>query len=459
MNKILLFLLTTILLYSNNCRDKIFNITSQTDSKIIDFIEQITELCELNLIIDNSLKGELLYKDLKRVYIKNRKIDEVLNLLLSENNILYTLSNDILRVSYVTTKTYHLDYIASERVGETKTKVSLGSNEKSGTKGGSTSTGTQIETTLSFSFWKNLKHEISGILTRPEDEYKADEPIINEKAGLITVTGTLYQLKRVKIYLQKLEDKLKKQVLIDVNILSVSLNKSHLTGINWSNFYDAISSAGSVAISNISSNIITTASIENILQFLKSNGEVKSISNPKIVAINNQPALISVGNEYFYSIKETQVIESETGGSNIFNSTKVESVFAGILLDITAEISDDNKITLNINPSISQTIRTTSSTNDRTTPPDLTKKQLSSVIITEHGKRVILGGLINISTTTEKSVVPLLGYIPVIGSLFRSQKNISTHEELIIIVTPYIIKKSKNSDLTKKYRFIKDNLQ
>jgi len=127
----------------------------------------------------------------------------------------------------------------------------------------------------------------------------------------------------------------------------------------------------------------------------------------------------------------------------------------GILLDITAEISQDNKITLSINPSISQTVQTISTEVERAVPPDLTKKQLSSVIITESGKRVILGGLITKSKTTEKTVVPLLGYVPVIGSMFRSEKNIENYEELVIIVTPYIIDHTKDIDL-KKYKYIQE---
>ena len=461
MKKTFLFLLFPIFLHSNMCENKIFNITSKENSKIIDFIEQITDICELNLIIDRSLKDKFLNKRLNRVYIKKKHLNDVLKLFLSENNIFYTLSKDALRISYVKTETYHIDYIASKRAGMTTTEVSVGSDGGEGeSSGGSSTVGTKIETELSFSFWENLKDEIGGILTRPEDGYKADEPIINEKAGLITVSGTLYQLRRVEKYLQELEGKLKKQVLIDVNILSVSLNKNHLTGINWSNFYNIISSAsGTVPISDIPSNIITTASLEHILQFLRFNGTVKSISNPKIVALNNQPALISVGNEYFYSIEETQIAETDRGGSNTLNSTKIESVFAGILLDITAEISNNNMITLNINPSISQTIQTISSEFDRTIPPDLTKKQLSSVIITEHGKKVILGGLITKSESKEDSIVPLLGYIPIIGAFFRSQKTISVHEELIIIVTPYILNSSDTINFENKYKLIKDSLK
>ena len=292
-----------------------------------------------------------------------------------------------------------------------------------------------------------MKEEIYSILNRPEDKYIANEPIINSKAGLITVSGTYRQLKRVKKYLDILEEKLKRQVLIDVNIFSISLNQDSTTGIDWESFYNDISHDRTTYIQEASSGLITTASINQILQFLRKHGKVVSISNPKIVALNNQPALISVGNEYFYSIEETQIKDTSSGNSNTLNSTKIESVFAGILLDITADISNDKKVTLSINPSISQTTKTLTPNSTRSIPPDLTKKQLSSVITTESGKKIILGGLITRSKTVEDDTVPILGYVPIIGSFFRSKHVSTINEELVIIITPYILDNNKSIEL------------
>ena len=455
---IFLFLISLSFIYPNSedCYKKIFNIRSETDARIIDFVEQISELCNFNLIIDQSLIDRTLNKKLSRVYLKKKRLGEVLDFFLSENNIFYDLSNDILRLSYIQTKTYHIDYIASNRIGETSTEVSVGGNKKGNQDVGNIgSVGTKISTQTKFeNFWKDLKRNIYLILNRPEDKYIASEPVINEKAGLITVSGTYRQLKRVKEYIDTLNEKLKRQVLIDVNILSVSLNQENSTGIDWSDFYSGISNGGTTPIRDASPGLVTTVSMNQIIQFLKKYGSVKSISNPKIVASNNQPALISIGNEYFYSIKETQIKDTSSGNSNTLNSTKIESVFAGILLDITADISNDGKVTLSINPSISQTAKTLTQNSNRSIPPDLTKKQLSSVITTESGKKVILGGLITKSKTVENTQVPLLGYMPVVGSLFRSQKSFYKNEELIIIITPYILDNGLNGEILEDYQLI-----
>ncbi len=448
-------------LQGHSCNGRVFNISSVENSKLIDFINQMVDVCKLNLILDTSVDNKILNSKLNKVYIKNKSLEDILDIVLTENNIFYALKDDLLKVSYIKTATYHIDYIASNRTGESSTEVKVGGDgSSSGSSGGTTNVGTKIASFTTFdNFWGGLEAELESILFRPEDGYMPKKPIINQKAGLITVSGTISQLSRVEKYLIKMEEKLRKQVLIDVNILSVSLNKSNLTGINWNEFYNNIvTSGGETQIPGLQdkfSSVITTASVENILQFLKFKGHVTSISNPRIVALNNQPAMISVGNEYFYTIEETHISDSKSGTSNTSNSTKVESVFAGVLLDITAEISTNNRITLNINPSVSQTVQTITTDNKRTVPPDLTKKQLSSVITTENGKKIVLGGLITKSQTVEKTVVPLLGYIPVLGSFFRSEKRIFKNEELIIIITPYIIEAGELK-LDKKYNYINE---
>ncbi len=461
-----MYILLTVILYGHACSDRKFNISSIENSKLFDFLNQMVDSCKLNLIIDKTVDNKTLNNKLNKIYIKNKTLEEILNIVLTENNIFYSLRNDILKIAYVKTATYHIDYISSNRRGESSTSVTVGSDGsnklQSSTNSATsmTSAGTTIETSTTFNdFWDKLSNELDSIVYRYDDDYRPKNPIINQKAGLVTLSGTLEQLARVEKYLLNMEEKLRKQVLIDVNILSVSLNKNNLTGINWNNFYEQVlASEGKTGIPNLPDNlssVITSVSIENILQFLKYQGHVTSISNPKIVALNNQPAMISVGNEYFYTIEQTKTTEGSSGAIATYNTSKIESVFAGVLLDITAEISQNDRIILNINPSISQTVQTITAESRRSVPPDLTKKQLSSVVTAENGKKIILGGLITKSQSVDQTVVPLLGHIPVIGSFFRSERRISKNEELIIIITPYIIEPGKFK-LDKQYSYIKE---
>jgi len=448
--KIALLIALSFSLHSiaNSCTGRQFNIVSKKGSKIGDFIDQIVDTCNLNLIIGNSITNKTLEKRLNKIYLKNVGLDEVLNIFLNRNNLFYDLKGNTLEISFVKTKTYSIDYISSERESSTTTIVRLGNaksddrtssgySTNSNTNSNINQIGSEITSKDIFNFWEKLQDEIHSILNRPEDKFKVKEPIINKKAGLITVSGTQNQLKRLEVYLKRLEHRLQRQVLIDVHILSVKLNNQHSTGIDWSQFYSDISPS----LTDLSREIITTASVNQIIRFLQNKGKVSSISNPKILSLNNQPALISVGDELFYKIKKETQRDYESGSVTIY-SDEIKSIFSGILLDITPEISDDSKITLKISPSISQAIDNVDSDDElaRVIPPDMTRKQLSTVVTTEDGKKIILGGLISSSTTIQKNIIPLLGYIPLFGGLFKSTKKVKTIEELVIVITPTIIK-------------------
>ncbi len=176
-----------------------------------------------------------------------------------------------------------------------------------------------------------------------------------------------------------------------------------------------------------------------IVKFLSTQGDVKSISSPRIMTLNNQPALISVGKELFYKIKSSSTASSG-GGAVAAEGELVDSVFAGILLDITPEIDDNGMITLKINPSISDTVDTvTPEAGIRTIPPDLVRRQIASVIKVKDGQHAILGGLISSQTGFKDNQVPLLGDMPLVGSLFKRQEKINKVEELVFILTPHIV--------------------
>ncbi len=187
--------------------------------------------------------------------------------------------------------------------------------------------------------------------------------------------------------------------------------------------------------------------VTEVVKFLSTQGDVKTVSSPRVMTLNNQPALISVGQELFYKIKSSSTASSG-GGAVAAEGELVDSVFAGILLDITPEIGDDGVITLKINPSISDTVDTvTGDSGIRTIPPDLQRRQISSVIKVKDGQHVVLGGLIASQTGFKDNHVPVLGDIPGLGYLFKRQEKINRVEELVFIISPHIVKNSKSVSL------------
>ena len=114
-------------------------------------------------------------------------------------------------------------------------------------------------------------------------------------------------------------------------------------------------------------------------------------------------------------------------------------------MDITPEISENDMITLKINPSLSETASDIASIagQDRKMPPDLNRRQLSSVVKVKDGQRIILGGLINTTNGINVNKVPLLGDIPVLNYLFKYESKQKTTHELVLVIEPHIISKDK----------------
>ena len=487
-----------------DCTYELFNIASVKGTSVGDFIDQISDECGISVIVSDSEAENILKKQMNKTYLKNLTINEVLDLIIKENNLQYTLQNNVLKIAYLTTKTYQIDYISGERKGEASTNIRLSSNTGTsaggaaatgGTgaaSGGGTSSesGTNISSKDEVKFWTDLNTEIKSILSRPEDNYTQNKATdqnssdvhniyINKSAGLVTVTATNKQMLRLDKYITDLQKKMQTQVMIDVKIYSVTFEDGSTTGIDWTQLYAlqnidlsfnryntkniSTFTGTAAAAGGASSNIIAPISavtgvaantpmtifqlgaqgqLGEVLKFLKTQGDVQAVSNPKIMTLNNQQALITSGTELFYRTQNSTAAAAG-GGPAVGGTTEVvSSVFAGVLLDITPEISNDGSITLRINPSISEVasqLKTDGSI--RSMPPDLSRRQMSSVVTVQDGNTIIMGGLIGTKNDMRGSKVPLLGDIPVLGWLFKTEGITKKTEEMVIIIQPHIIKR------------------
>ena len=500
-NKTLYSTILALLLSSSSfadCSYELFSISSTKGTKIIDFIDQLSDECEFSVIVTDPHAEKFLDSTLNKTHLKNLTIDEVLAIVLNENNLSYTLENNLLKISYLTTKIFNIDYILSQRksVGSTDVTLSSQATSQNSMGGGASSgaasggaasggassggqnssqssnsqSGIKIESSDEVQFWNELDIELQSVLNRPQDTYLAQKPIINRNAGLVTVTATTQQMQRFNTYLDKLQKKVQLQVLIDVQLLSVTLSNAKSTGIDWKQLYalqnvelnlhhmntknvtefedTSITEGVYGSLQGVQELVSIKAGgkLDEVVKFLQSQGDVNSISNPKVLTLNNQPALITAGTEYFYKLTSTETLAGGTSGAQSANEN-IQSVFAGVLLTITPEIADDDTITLIINPSISETTTDISQTNNsgRDMPPDLNRRQLSSVVTVKDGNRIILGGLINTRNTQEANKVPILGDIPVISYLFKYEETVKQTQELVIIIEPHIIYKENNS--------------
>jgi general secretion pathway protein D len=439
MKKLILIIFVIANLFANDCYNKFFtysnSIKPQERMKIKDFLDLlVTQKCGINIIYDDEESKKILNNKMPFVRIRHYTLKQILDLLLTKNNLFYTLTSDTLEISYYKTKTYKLDFLTSSRSGESNLDA----------------TDSKVKNKYDFDFWDKIENNIKTILKNTSNNYKL--PVIDKSAGLITITGTKKQIAQIDKYINDLIKRLTKEVLIDVKIYTVELSESHKTGIDWSQLNFSLNQA-SVPVNKIGNQLFGKESVFNsatfnlqaFLNFLAKNGNVNSLSNPKIVTLNNQKAIISVGDTVYYKYASSVVNNPNTNPSTEYT---IDSKFIGVVLDITPQISDNGDIILSIAPRIS-TFKDPNQLNDqnRDMPPDTRDNTMLSIVKLKDNQTLVLGGLITNENSLAVNGVPVLKEIPLINFLFSSKEKVSNKKELVFVIKPHIIDFNKKKTL------------
>lgn len=453
-----------------SCTGEVFNIKINETMPLSEVLNQVSDLCNFTVVPSDELARSKMKTEVDGINIKDQSLYEVLDVLLSSQDLDYTYSNNILRVAGLKTQTFKLDYITSVREGAAIIKASVDSTPAEVGGGGEpTDASDNIITSVEkFDFWDQISQELHRILNSGAERFVSPEPIMNKNAGLITVTGTASQIKRVSNYIATMQKRLQKQVMLDVSIITVDLDNEYTTGIDWSKFslgFGAYSGdrngwqynhnnpnykpgsadiannwqKGNHGVWNIAA--FLNFNIDGLINFLESKGKSKVISNPKIMTLNNQQALITVGTTYNYQVSENA--NSTQTNDTVATTYTQYSTFVGILLNILPTVSDDNKIMLRINPSVSELFEGSNNSENengtRAMAPDTTQKKLSTVVHVDNGDTVIIGGLISENKHKKTTSVPVLGQIPVLGNLFKSTYDKLLTQEIVFVITPRIV--------------------
>ena len=468
-------LLPSSLLFANNIHKhhfkKSYHHVFETENNILnkritfmnspDVNERLSKIEFLNLLltgqygitikIEDKKSKEILNQKMPYLILKRTKLKNVLKKVLGDD-LFYTFNEKTktLDIKYFNTETFNLDFINNIRTGSSSLSTD---NSK-------------LENNYKFDFWDKLKKDIVTILKNIDSkDYKV--PVIDSTAGLITVTGNKQQLRFVHNYIKRLVQRLTKEVMIDVRIYSVQLNKQNQTGINWQNLSLSLGSEANgtpnpISVSARMRNLFGSTSVFNstmfnisgFLNFLEHNGKVSSISNPKIVTLNNQKAIISVGDTIYY--KYASAVVTDQNGNPQTQYT-IDSKFIGIVLDITPEITQNNEIILTISPKITG-FRDPAQLNNpsRDMPPDITEKSLNTVVKLKSGQTLVLGGIITNSDSFTHNGIPVLQEIPILGNMFESKSELSSRKELVFVITPRIIDLNKVIPI-KKVLYFKGN--
>ncbi|MFH1093163.1 MAG: secretin N-terminal domain-containing protein [Candidatus Omnitrophota bacterium] len=240
------------------------------------------------------------------------------------------------------------------------------------------------------------------------------------------------------------------QVLIEAKILEVSLDKAKGMGINWE--YLSTSGDDAVKVSATLPASISTGGLLRVgtlsadqyqitLQMLESSTNTNILSNPRIVVIDNQEANILVGSSEPYLVT---YIDSESKTQ----TEETKFIDVGIKLNVTPKISNNGFVTLKIHPEVSSARRVAEVNNSLAV--DTT--QADTTVVVQDGKTIVLGGLIKDSQSDVVSKIPVLGDIPLLGIFFRSKVKTNIKREIVVFITPHILKNKAELMSDSNYR-------
>ena len=204
-----------------------------------------------------------------------------------------------------------------------------------------------------------------------------------------------------------------------------------------------------------------------LVRMLQTQGNVQVLSSPHISTVNNQKAVIKVGDDEFFV---TGVSTSNTIiGTNTLPSQNVTLTpfFSGITLDVTPEISSDDTVILHIHPSVSQVTEQikniTVGSSSVGTPNELTLplakstiRESDNIVRAKNGQVIVIGGLMQNNMKENIASTPWIGRVPFLGALFRRTDQQATKSELVILLKPMV---ATNHNYIKKMEEEKENFQ
>ncbi len=277
----------------------------------------------------------------------------------------------------------------------------------------------------------------------------------SEEINAIIAIGDPLILKGIKLIIDEL-DKEKYQVYVQARIIEINKRNAESLGMKYGFDGGAISNGGlytlatnftgpSVAVdaallSSIGGLTGVNYALGATIDFLETNGAAKSVSNPSILCVNNKESSIYVGKTISIS---TGTVTGSTLGGGVTSSFKREDI--GLTLKIKPRVSSKDKVTLDAEAILENVTDTgLNADGEPVRQPTTSKQEVKTQAILRHGETIIIGGLVKVYDTTQVTKIPILGDIPWIGEyLFTSTTTNVEQDNLIVMLTPYVIDKSE----------------
>ena len=299
---------------------------------------------------------------------------------------------------------------------------------------------------------------------------EAASVIMNPETGVITVRATSRQHEKIQEFIDRVIASSRRQVLIEATIVEVALGDGYQQGIEWTKVITGATGVGlSLTPASVNSNVGNAVTpftlgyqnkqsnfeINSIVNILQAYGTAKVLSSPRLSVMNNQTALLKVVENFVYFNVKADTTSTANVGTTVAVTTTPQSVSVGLVMTVTAQVSDGEAVILNVRPTISSISELKEDPNPsipagvKNYVPQIRTREIESVMRVTSGEIAVLGGLMEDGVNWKTGRVPILGQIPLVGELFTTRNNAATKSELVIFLRPVIIKDpSLNGDFS-----------
>lgn len=367
---------------------------------------------------------------------------------------------------------YRIDYPQLSRSGSGSASITLGGASSgavgvngtvavqpaasmSGASDGNAVDATQISISQENpnTFWDGLGAELRVMLG------EGDTLVLNRFSGVAQVTAPVRRQEIIRDFLALVNRRITRQVEIEARLVEVALADERKLGIDWdlagaslghgasadaSAPLEVAGVGGAILSANSFVATIGYRQVTAVIRALKQQGEVKTVSQPRLRTLNNQSAVIKIGEDRpFFRLQQSTSFQ-QGGTTAPVNQTQenfsVSTITIGTILAVTPQIDDEGLITLDVLPAITRLQSVVTSPDGRQTAPVTEVKQASTIVRLRDGETAVIGGLISEEDGSTVRSVPGLGEAPLVGRAFRSRASQRTRTELVIFLTPRLVR-------------------
>lgn len=420
----------------------------------------------------------------------DQTLPQILDRLVRQVNLRFRLENGSLVVMPDAPfwQNYPIDYVNMTRgsAGEASvaTQVSSTGGSVDGEEsdgGGSSDLGNVSRTTVTSQsdngFWAmiaaNIRQLVTGRVAAAEGATEGDDPVIaNPIAGVVSVRATQKQHADVQAFIDQVLANAKRQVLIEVTVVEVELSDEYQAGVDWARLSsgggagaDGVSVFSDMIGTNLATSPVVELTYNNFdadgsgysvaLKMLQQFGDTKVLSSPRIMALNNQTALLKVVDERVYFSLQQDIIEaSDNNPQRTIVTSEIHTVPVGFVMSVTPQINENGNVSLNVRPTITRILGFAqdpapqlAGASFRNLVPELHVNEIESLLEVADNQTVVLGGLMTDEARKNHDTVPILGRLPWLGHLFSFRDEVVRKSELVLFLRPTVIRGAGTAEM------------